>query len=83
VTIIERELAELEGNLGSVKNLQLVVGFLRVVQAALGEAGNGVSRAALIRLKARLERLAMVVYKIQGLVEQRIQTILAELQNGG
>jgi hypothetical protein len=82
VSILGRELSAVEANLGSVPHLEYAAGLLGVLNAALLEGKHKVSRAALIRLKARLDRLAGSIYSIQGLVETRIQAIRAELGDG-
>jgi hypothetical protein len=82
VSILDRELFAVEANLGSIPHLEYAAGLLGVLNAALLEGKHKVSRAALVRLKARLELLAGSIYSVQRLVEARIQTIRAEMGDG-
>jgi hypothetical protein len=77
VSILERQLAELEARLGSVSDLELAAGFLGVMNASLLQENRRVPRAALVRLRARIESLATVVARINAAVEHQLRTLKA------
>jgi hypothetical protein len=79
MSMIEQELKQVEANLGNIEQLQYLAGLLATLNAALLDGNQQVSRVGLVRLKARLERLAASVYAVQHAVERRIQSIRAEL----
>ncbi len=83
MNVIDREISKLEARLGSSEELRSLAGALSRFNAALLEGDRRYSRAALIHLRMRLERLAARTYRIQRAVEHRIQTIAVELGDVG
>ena len=83
MNVIDREMSKIEASLGSAEELRFLASALNRFNAALVEGDRRFSRAALIHLRMRLERLAAGIYRIQRAVEQRIQTIRAELGDVG
>jgi len=83
VNVIDREMSKLEASLGSPEELRSLAGALKRFNAALLEGDRRYSRAALIHLRMRLERLADRIYRIRHAVENRIQTVRAELGDVG
>ncbi|MFI5353407.1 MAG: hypothetical protein ACHQZS_10635 [Candidatus Binatales bacterium] len=83
MNVIDREMSKLEASLGSPEELRSLASALSRFNAALLEGDRRYSRAALIHLRMRLERLAARIYRIQRAVENRIQTIRLELGDVG
>jgi len=81
VNVIDREMSKLEASLGSSAELRSLASALKRFNAALLEGDRRYSRAALIHLRMRLERLAARIYRIQRAVENRIQAIRVELSD--
>jgi hypothetical protein len=75
VSVFGQEFSELEASLGSIEQLQRVAGLLAVLHAALLEGNTRISRGKLIGLKAKFERLAVVICGLQRAVGQQIRAI--------